>query len=451
MRTFLTVLLLLGISVLWLIRKDLVGTGDVAEPALPKMVQMVDVRVRSFGSGSRVLELRGSKILSNAEDTEMDLEPVEGLLREEGRETVRFRAAHARKRATKAGDTLEFRGGCRAASDDGRWLESELLLYYPRTGMLESPGRATLVTSDTTLAGDRFETSTQLKTGLVTGKVVITTTRLPSGAGAGPATSEPVELTGDSANFDVPKGIYQLEGHAAARKAQGTMRANRMLYQARNRFLQASGAVTFTDPSYELSAGVVEYDLPREWVSARESPRATLTSAGRGGETRLSARTVAFDRPRAHVLAEGDVTTRVVPERGVPYDIRSRTADSFYRDRRSLFKGEVRIRSTEMGADGDRAVIYELTEKVHILGDARAWRVERGGRIDRTVQGDHIIHDMRTGRSVALRNVRLEDRSGSGHKLGTGERRRVPGAREKARPGAESRGTTRQRRTLRLR
>ncbi|MBI4872040.1 MAG: hypothetical protein HY814_10800 [Candidatus Riflebacteria bacterium] len=235
----------------------------------------------------------------------------------------------------------------------------------------------------------------------------------PSSTGRSPATTAAkVVLTGDRATFDVRHGIYEMIGHATARKAEGSLWAQRILYRHLARFLQASGQVRYESPEYVLTAGVMEYDLKREWFVARQQPEAVLRRAGQDGQTRVTADTLSFDRTREKFVAEGQVVTKISQPGREQYEVTSRIAESYYLQGRSLFRDGVRIRSSEMGANGDRAVFYEKSEKVHVLGKAKAWKVERDGSINRTIEGNHIIHDLRTGRSVALQQVLLRDAPG---------------------------------------
>ncbi|MBI3893036.1 MAG: hypothetical protein HY303_16080 [Candidatus Wallbacteria bacterium] len=268
----------------------------------------------------------------------------------------------------------------------------------------------------------------------------------PAAASTTPAT-QVVVLTSDSATFDMVHSIYELIGHAKAvrtatkdkspaaattgRLAHGVLTSERMLYQHRARFLRATGNVVFEDPEYVVHSGVMEYDVGREWLSATLSPsalihltgkgaageaskpagRATTESASSGGtRTTVTAQVLSFDRKRQRVVAEGDVRTHVMPEGKAAYYIRSRELESFYADRRSVFKGEVRIDSRELGAQGDRAIFYEKTEKMYIIGHAKAWQIDAAGRRGREVEGNQILHDLKTGRSVALQGVTMRER-----------------------------------------
>ncbi|MBI4872039.1 MAG: hypothetical protein HY814_10795 [Candidatus Riflebacteria bacterium] len=214
---FVAVLLLLAVALLWPIRRDLVGRSEPSESPRPKMVEMVEPRVRSF-MGSRTLELRGLKIQANETEDEMTLSPVKGTLTESGVETVRFSSAKARRFTTRTFELVEFLGQVRASGEQGRRLDSEKIVYSPRTGRLESPGRATLVTKDATITGDRFETSTQLRSGMVVGHVIVTTDSLPAPATA--ATTHPASPATPSNPTTSPVPLWPVEGVKPATRSE---------------------------------------------------------------------------------------------------------------------------------------------------------------------------------------------------------------------------------------
>ncbi|MBI3891490.1 MAG: hypothetical protein HY303_08175, partial [Candidatus Wallbacteria bacterium] len=186
---------MLAMSVLWLIRKDLVSVPVPEEPPKAKRVELLEVQVRSFQSAKRrVIDLKGQRVVTNEKDTEMDLEPVEGTVTENGGHVIRFRADRGTKRPSKAGELLDFLGRCDAVTWDGRSIHSAEILYYPHSGQVQTPGPATVLTSDTRVTGDRFETSTRLRTGVVTGNVEIVSTWKPHSAVATAHTTRAVPV-----------------------------------------------------------------------------------------------------------------------------------------------------------------------------------------------------------------------------------------------------------------
>ncbi|MBI3893037.1 MAG: hypothetical protein HY303_16085, partial [Candidatus Wallbacteria bacterium] len=120
--------------------------------------------------------------------------PVEGTVTENGGHVIRFRSDRGNKRPSKAGEMLDFLGRCDAVTWDGRSIHSAEILYYPNTGQVQTPGPATILTSDTRVTGDRFETSTRLRTGVVTGNVEIVSTWKPHSAAASAHTTKAVSV-----------------------------------------------------------------------------------------------------------------------------------------------------------------------------------------------------------------------------------------------------------------
>ncbi len=414
--SFVLGLLLIALALAWIVRDDFIGSAVEEGKRKEQKIEWTDVRVRSYAVGEgRVLHLDGDQVISDSDVTEMDLVPINGVMKEDDEERLWFDAERGKRRTSKAGQVLELEGQVHARATGDRSLASERLLYYPSTGRIHSPGRATLITSRSRLVGDRLETGTDLDDGIVRGNVEIATTHLEGEPASSPSTgsttaSVPVTMNGDTATFDAALGMYEVTGHAIARRERGTLTASRMLYLTDTRFLRATGQVRFTDPDYILTAGVLEYDLKREWMIARVNPQVRILQTSRSAEVNLEAEVLNFDRQTQRLLAEHRVFARVYPDDSPVYEIRSRLAEAFYRAGRSIFKKDVKIRSSEMGADGDRAVFYENSEKVHIIGKARAWSVESDGTSGRILTGNRIIHNSRTGKSIALEKVTLKDR-----------------------------------------
>lgn len=226
----LSALFVVAVGVLWLIRKDLVDEPVSNQPSVPRKMELSEVQVRSFQSGrARVLDLRGRRVVSNATHTEMQLEPVEGVVTENGAQVVRFRADRGSRQPSKAGEQLVFQGSCNAVSSDGKAMQSEEIHYYPRSGQLSSPARATVVTSDARVTGDRFETSIQMRTGVVTGHVSIISSWIPAGQNAGPRTtgsgvlSPAPKVTRDEVRREAGRG-NEKAGVRAERKRPRTSR-----------------------------------------------------------------------------------------------------------------------------------------------------------------------------------------------------------------------------------
>ncbi|MBI2945539.1 MAG: hypothetical protein HYY25_15200 [Candidatus Wallbacteria bacterium] len=291
--------------------------------------------------------------------------------------------------------------------------------------------------------------------------ILLTAHGVVAGAPATGASTAVVVLTADAATFDLGRGIYELVGHARATRrttgafaageesaeSSGVLTSEKMLYQHKTRFLRATGGVVFEDSRYCVKSGVLEYDVGREWISAREGPTARIIGAGSapgpggpsaGGEgaTTISALVLSYDRMRQRVVAEGQVRTTVRPADRAGHTVTSQELESYVADGRSVFKGDVKIDSLTLGARGDRAVFYERAERLYLFGRAQAWQVDGDGKAGRIVEGEQILHNLKTGRTVALRGVVLREREAG--RLGV-------------RPGASRPRARAGRRTLRLR
>lgn len=436
-------------------RSGLLEAPPIIEPP-PRVLQMWGVQVRSYGENGRLIELSGGEVHSNLDDEGMVLEPVTARMQEaEG--TTRFRAARGQRDRVNRGIRLRFFDDVVVWTEDERSLSSDEVHLFPADGLVRSPAPVLLQTTDSRLTGDFLETSSELRTGFVAGHARLVrnpsvrpgrvTAEPPpdepgwdelwprSGGGQGrsppgdvaapvgggeaqdtteastgrarPTTPPPVIVTGDRMPFDDQAGIYRVVGRARAERESYVLTAHEMTYRTRAERLLAEGDVTAREESYVLRCGQLVYKLSEDRAIATSSP--VLTQEGpEEGALELRAPRMVFDRVNRRLTAgPGARLVRESREIG-RYEIVGEEMQSFYTRQRHTFRGDVRVKSKEMGGQGDRAVFYGDKETLYLIGNAQAWQRNEDGESTNRLAGEKIIHSTRTGRSVVLHGVRIE-------------------------------------------
>ena len=85
--------------------------------------------------------------------------------------------------------------------------------------------------------------------------------------------------------------------------------------------------------------------------------------------------------------------------------IRCRSMDALMEGKRSMFKGNVRVSTPELGATGKRLYFHQVDRKFYVVGDARAWNFDEKGKRTNMIVGNKIVHFLDDRRSVVLGGV----------------------------------------------
>lgn len=395
-------------------------------------IEMKDVTIEIFDEGFRqTSELRGKTATSFKTSSDLVLEPADCLLLRPENRNVHITAARGAKIVVKGQpDRLEFTGAVNVESE-GRKLLSEKLIYWPNTHLLESAAPVQVITTQTNVRAEHLKTHTDLKTGTLDGDVQITSL----GADARRPLDAPVLVRGKRAEFDMQRGIYDVMGNAWAKKADQEVRSDKMAFNRNRNTLTAVGNAVASRPDLTVKAGRLEYWIDREAGIATESPKAVQTTPRTTNEsesrTELIAKVLEMDFKRSILEGKEDVQLeRQVMFEGRferDYKITGRFVTSLYAQGRSTFRDDVKIDATQVGATGERAIFYQKTGKLYVIGNANAWEYDEDKQPMNPIKGEKILHDLRTGKSQVLGNVETIQRDGAApRKRATGPGTRRP-------------------------
>lgn len=410
----------------------------------PNQIVMHDVRIEVFDESFRqTAELRGRRATTFKDNPDLILEPADCvLIREHGR-NVRITSDKARKVVQRGvADRLDFTGSVVVASD-GRKLLSEKLTYTPNSRLLESGAPVTIKTTGSVILGEHLRSQTDLKTGTLEGDVQITTL----GEG-GRGLDAPVLVRGKKTEFNLERGLHDVIGTAWARKADSEVRADKMTFNRQRSTLSADGNAVASRPDLTVRAGHIEYFVDREAGTATENPKAVQMTPRTTSEdeTRsdLTAKALEMDFKRQILEGKNDVQlerhVKIEGEWEKDYTIRAEFVTSLYGKGRSTFKDNVDIDSSKVGALSDRAIFYQGRAKLYLIGHARAWEYDEDHQKLNPIEGEKILHDLRTGRSQVLGHVKTnmqEDQPPRRTGSGTGGRPRKRGVEVKFNEGGE--------------
>jgi LPS export ABC transporter protein LptC len=396
-------------------------------------IEMKDVRIEVFDERfKQTSELRGRTATSFKSSSDLVLEPADCLLLRDHGKNVQITAARGHKVVTRGQpDRLEFTGAVNVDSE-GRKLISEKLVYWPHSRLLESAAPVQIITTGSVVSAQHLKTQTDLKTGTLDGKVEITSL----GDGGRRSLDVPVLVRGRKADFDLSRGIYDVTGDAWAKKADQEVRSDKMAFNRGRNTLTAIGNAVATRPDLTVTAGRLEYWVDREAGLAIDGPKAVqrtprTTNEGES-KTELTAKQLEMDFKRSILEGKEDVhLQRDVMYEGdwdKDYEIKAKFVTSLYAQGRSTFRDDVKIDATQVGATGQRAIFYQKTGKLYVIGDANAWEYDEDKQKMNPIRGEKILHDLKSGKSQVLGRVEgLMQEGGPPRKRNTGPGGRRPG------------------------
>jgi LPS export ABC transporter protein LptC len=393
------------------------GSGWVTVAARPgedrrerNRVVMKHVQIEVFDENfNQTALLKGETATTFKDSSDIILEPVEGtILREDGRDIL-VKAARCQKVVNAMIEKLIFTGDVDVTTE-GRKLRSELLYYTPATHMLESGAPVQVLTTGSLILAQSLKSQTDLKSGVLEGDVQITT------LGEGQrALDAPIRISGKKSDFDFSRSLYDVVGAAWAKKTDQDVQADKIVFNRRRGTLTAIGNSVARRPNLTVRAGHLEYWIDREVGVATQGPKAVQITAPTTSEdetqTELTARVLEVDFRRQVLEGRDDVrlqrSVRFEGEWDPDYRVNARAVTSLYSHGRSTFRDDVRIEGAKVGAVGDRAIFYQRSAKLYIVGRAQAWDYDEEKVRQNHLAGEKIVHDMRTGKSVVLDRVKM--------------------------------------------
>ena len=378
----------------------------------PNQIVMNDVRIEIFDESFRqTAELRGKTATTFKDSSDLVLEPADCVLIREHGHNVHITSTVARKVVQRGQpDHLDFTGDVNVESA-GRKLLSEKLTYTPNSRLLESGAPVTIKTTGSVILGDHLKSQTDLKTGTIDGDVQIT-----SFGEGGRALDAPMLVRGKRSEFNLDRGLYDVIGSAWAKKTDSEIKADKMSFNRKRNTLTADGNAVASKPEVVVKAGHLEYWIDREAGTATENPKAVMMTPRTTSEDETRSDLVAksIEMDFKHQILEGkeDVSLqRLVKFEGdwePDYKIRAKSVTSLYAKGRSTFKDDVKIEASKVGAEGDRAIFYQGTGKLYIIGHAKAWEFDDDHQKLNPIEGDKLLHDLHTNKTRVLGNFRGE-------------------------------------------
>lgn len=417
------------------------SSGSAHPPQADRIV-MERVLIEAFDEKSRrTTLLKGKTATTFREAPEVILEPVDGRILREGGSDILITALKVHKTVVRQRERLDFTGDVQVTADERR-MRSQQLVYQPATRLLESPVPVQLITTGSVVMAQCLRSQTDLRTGTLERDVKI----VSLGEGA-KRMEAPMQINGDRCDFDVVRGLFDVTGKSWARHGALDVRARRISFNRRRSALVADGDVVAERPDLVVRCGHLEYFLRTEAGIATQAPlviRAEPAGAhGSEARTEVGGQVLEIDFKKGIVEAEGQVAVeRWVRSEGEwvkDCRITSLRATSLIDRRRTTFRDEVKIRTETLGAQGDRAIFYQDSSKLYIVGRAQAWDYDEEGQEKNRVAGEKIIHDMRTARSQVLDRVRsiFNEEAGPSPEASPAPRR-SRGAQSGARSGASA-------------
>lgn len=211
--------------------------------------------------------------------------------------------------------------------------------------------------------------------------------------------------------------VYELVGGVVLEREGVRLGAQRMVYDRSSGRLEAWGGVEITDPTFALACDhlvlATREDEVVAWGGASLRQR---EDRGEGAfETELTGVQIRLHPKEKRVqVLEDVVLTRFVVEgaerRSVDLRVRCRSLDALSGARQSTFKGDVVVESPTVGARGDRALFDQASGRFYVMGGARAWNFDEGGRPVNVVAGDKIVYVTGQRRTVVVGNVTADVR-----------------------------------------
>jgi LPS export ABC transporter protein LptC len=377
------------------------------EEARIEKIHLEKVEVSNFGKDGR-LETRvtGKNATLDKKFTRFEIQPSRVEIFQKGVLESTLTSKIGRKGTSKQGVArFEFEGNVVGRSVDGRQLYGELLYYNIDAEKLISPQPATVVTTQVQISGDTLEATAAHRRGVFRGNTRI---HYLKASERGPP--QPLEMQGDQADFDLETKHHRLQGKVRATQATMRLESKMLDFFQDQESLIAVGEVRAQDGELEILCEQLEYRLDSQRALARGGPRVIQTRAETGAVQELTAREILASTKGKWLRGKGSVHLRSQVKQGgrlVPEtDIRSQEVEAFYESGRATFKGDVRIISRTSHARGTNAVYYRDSRKIYVNGDAEAWEQSPTGAVTRRIRGEHILHNLASGRSVVLGGVR---------------------------------------------
>lgn len=238
---------------------------------------------------------------------------------------------------------------------------------------------------------------------------------------AAPTAKQPEEpiriLHADRFPMDRTQEVVILEGHVRVSRGKAILSGEYLEWKRKQEVIEIRGDVAITDESIRLDADELLYDLSDESLTAWGSPRILqLPESGEGFQTELKAVQLRlFPREgRIEALENVEVTqSKVVPgedgapDRTVPeMKVTCRVAEVLARGKRNVFKGDVAVETSDIGARAGRVLYEKESRRVYLLDGATVWNYDSQGKRLDELRGDKVIHFLDGGRTVALGGVR---------------------------------------------
>lgn len=408
--------------------------------ALNRIV-MDKVKIDVYGDDMRLTStVQGQQSITFKNNQDFVVLPVFSRIYRDNGQHIAIRADKLWKRIVRHDERMEFSGTVKVESPNQR-MSSEALTFHPKTEFLESEAPVHMITTGTAISAGKLETNIDIQTGSLKEDVQIVSLGKP-----GRELDQPLRMKGRLMDFDLVQEIYKLQedawvfhdemeiqggeihlfnnaGRVIARKDVRAVVADPPAPKGRPRPAVRSAPPTTgtTPPPYlTLDCQELTYETLTKKSTAIGSPKAIHYQRPTGDEGpskhHLSAARLVLEQVKGVLSGAGSVQVEryVVFERDWEPDFRI-NGDEFvhYTELgRTNFKGHVKIKTSVLESESDRAIFYRDAARIYIVGDAHAWDIDMDGKRTNHIHGDKIIHNLKTGKSMVLQGgiqMREED------------------------------------------
>lgn len=218
-------------------------------------------------------------------------------------------------------------------------------------------------------------------------------------------------LHADRLPLDRGQEVLVLEGHVRIAKGTTTLSGEYLKWTRPAQLLELRGDVVVKDKDFRLSSEHLHYDLVAEAATAWGRPRLAQEAGDVGGrEILMRAVQLRLFPKEGRVEALEDVEVEQMARSGsestLEMRVTCRVAEVLSRGRRNIFKGDVRVETTDIGATSGRMLYEQESRRVYLLDGARVWNYDSSGEKLDELRGDKVIYFLDEARTIALGGVR---------------------------------------------
>jgi lipopolysaccharide assembly outer membrane protein LptD (OstA) len=219
--------------------------------------------------------------------------------------------------------------------------------------------------------------------------------------------------------FNQKTGELVLKGGASIFRDDISLNADEIFYNAEKKEAFATGQVVLEHDEFILESGQLRLymkgskiltDMHEQemLVIAQKHPKLTEKTPDRDF-TVITAVELKFFRAEEKVEAFENVKmvqyekTAFKPSEKVV--ITGDYMEYLSLEKRALVRNSVKLKTSDMGADGQRLIYYQDQEQFYIIGDARIQQYDEQGVVRDTITGNKLLHKIAEKRTILMGNI----------------------------------------------